>query len=315
MCRSSPTLCRIVLRWNLVLLRWPLLLPLVILVLLLLRILLFRRLRVLVDVFVVRVMILLSVLHVLRMVLCLRRMLLLLGVRQVLVRMVLPRHRHRPLPAAILMLLMAVHCTVPRRGRRPGRPPTDRRALIRRRPVVVLGGQEMSFLRPGTGSTCAAAAADRPPLLLACLTLSIAGPVCRRSHVVGRGEITAAVAFVLLPALRCGALDSPAGFYDNKRGQQQLLVGGHLHKKGTFESLVWPSHYFRNRRIKKKYFIPAPPRTNRARNPRSIFLLLRNPRAWCSLLKPYQTHTTWSITLLLFYLSSAPPPRAIHWVG
>lgn len=188
--RSPPTICSVVLlRRNLVLLL-PLL---VILVLLLLMIMLVIH-RGLVDVFVVRVLILLSVLHVLCMVLCLRRrrwLLLLLGVRHVLVRMVLPRHRRHPLPASILLLLMSVHCTGPPRGRRPGRPPPDRRALVRRRSVVVVvvgDGQEMSFLRPGTGSSCAAAAADRPPLLLACLKLSVAGPVCRRSHVVGRGK-------------------------------------------------------------------------------------------------------------------------------
>ena len=145
------------------------------------------------GVFVARVLILLSVLHVLYLVL-----LLLLGVRQVLVCMVLPRYRRRLPPAAMLLLkMLSVHCTVPCRGSRSGRPPPDRRALVRRRPVVVIiGGQEMSFLRPGTGSSCCAgAAAGRPLLMLAWLTLSVAGPVCRRSHVVGRGEITAAVAF------------------------------------------------------------------------------------------------------------------------
>lgn len=201
MCWTPHTLSGIVLllRRNLVLLRWSLLLllPLVILVLLLMMILVIHRW--LVDVFVVRVLILLRVLHVLCMALLRRR--LLLGVRQVLVCMVSPRYRCRPLPAAILLLkMLPVHCAVPRRGSRPGRPPPDRRALVRRLPVVTsIGGQEMSFLRPGTGSNCAAAAADRPPLLLACLALSVAGRVCRRSHVVGRGEFTAVAFSCLLP--------------------------------------------------------------------------------------------------------------------
>lgn len=246
-CWSPHTLCSIVLlRRNLVLLRWSLLLllllPLVILVLLLMMILVIHLW--LVDVFVVRVLILLSVLHVLCMVLR-RRLLLLLGVRQVLVCMVFPTYHSRPLPAAILLLkMLSVHCTVPRRGSRPGRPPPDRRALVRRRPVVVIGGQEMSFLRPGTGSSCAAAAADRPPLLLACLALSVAGPVCRRSHVVGRGEITAAVAFVPPLRLSCPLRLSGRFLWHRTNKKVKALPCGVVVtfiKSVLLSTLVWPS--------------------------------------------------------------------------
>ena len=235
MCWTTHTLSGIVLllRRNLVLLRWSLLLllPLVILVLLLMMILVIHRW--LVDVFVVRVLILLRVLHVLCMELLRRR--LLLGVRQVLVCMVFPRYRRPPLPAAILLLkMLPVHCAVPRRGSRPGRPPPDRRALVQRLPVVVICGQEMSFLRPGTGSSCAAAAVDRPPLLLACLALSVAGRVGRRSHVVGRGEFTAAVAFVPL-ALSCCPLSARPWFLWPRTSSSKKKLWAGFHRKGTFQ--------------------------------------------------------------------------------